>query len=439
MQEAAGATAKFDFVLTGICGYYSVLRKTSNRNRRHHLLRGNFCSAISARSRQYVSYVLEKGYRMDFIPVYKPLLEQEELDAAREALELGWLGMGSYVGQFEKKIQEFIEAPDRYVAVVSTGHAALHLALLTCGIGPGDEVITPSFNNVADFQAILATGAEPVLCDIDDTTLTVDLKKAEDLVSPRTKAIIVMDYACLLCDHDEVREFAQRHSLRVIHDASHAFGSRYNNKMVGSFSDITMFSFDPIKTVTCIDGGALVVRTQDELELIQEMRLIGMTQAPAVMYQNKRVYSYDVRRVGYRYHMANLHAALGLSQLGKIDRIIQTRREACRYYNQKLHAIPGVRIPETDFADITPFLYYIRVPEARRDDLRTYLKERNIDTGLHWQPGHWFTLLKECRRSDLSVTDRVGREIMSLPTHPCMDHALIDRIAQEIAAYMKNR
>src|SRR5580692_11542180 len=131
------------------------------------------------------------------IPLFKPLIEQEELDAARDALKLGWLGMGSYVAEFERQMAAFIGAEDRKVVAVSTGHAALHLALLLAGAGPGDEVITPSFNNAADFQAILATGAEPVFCDVRDDTLCIDLAKAEALISPRTRAVIVMDYDCI--------------------------------------------------------------------------------------------------------------------------------------------------------------------------------------------------------------------------------------------------
>ena len=208
---------------------------------------------------------------LEKIPVFKPLIEKEEMEASRAALELGWLGMGSYVGAFEERIKEFLGAGDRYVAAVSTGHAAIHLALLAMGVGPGDEVITPSFNNAADFQAILATGAEPVFCDVEDDSLCIDLDKAEELVSPRTKAMIVMDYDCVLCDHDRVAEFARAHGLRVLHDAAHSFGSKYKERMVGSFSDIATFSFDPVKTITCIDGGALVLRSEDELQRVQEM------------------------------------------------------------------------------------------------------------------------------------------------------------------------
>lgn len=369
------------------------------------------------------------------VNVYHPLIGQDEINACVKALELGWLGMGSYVAEFEEAIKKFIGADDRHVVAVSTGHAALHLALLVAGVGPGDEVITPSFNNVADFQAILATGASPVFCDIEDDSLCINLEKAESLIGPQTRAIIVMDYFVFLNDLDRVDAFARTHKLRVIHDAAHSFGSKYKGSRIGSVSDICMFSFDPVKTVTCIDGGALVVRTQAELDAIHEMRLIGMGQPSAMMYQNKRAWTYDVKRLGYRYHMANLHAAIGLAQLAKIDSIIETRREAARYYNQRLQDVSGITVPDTDFHDIAPFMYFIRVLDQRRDSLRSHLRERGVDSGIHWKPGHWFTLFKNCRRGDLSVTDQVGAEILSLPLHSRMTTGTLDRVIDGVRSF----
>lgn len=369
---------------------------------------------------------------IEMIPVFKPLIEKEEFDASREALELGWLGMGSYVDEFEKGVKRYLQADDRHLAAVSTGHAALHLGLMIAGVGAGDEVITPSFNNVTDFQAILAVGAQPVFCDIDNETLCLDLDQAERLITQKTKAIIVMDYDCVVCNHDRVADIARRHNLRVIHDAAHSFGSTYKGKMIGSFSDICMFSFDPVKTITCIDGGMLVVKTPEELRRLQEMRLVGMGQPAEVMYQNKRAWTYDVNYLGFRYHMANLHAAIGLAQLAKMDEISATRRRACRYYNRHLSEIAEVTVPKTDFENVTPFLYYIRVPETKRDELKAYLIENGVDTGIHWQPGHWMSLFKDARRGDLSVTDRVAKEILSLPLHSKMQAEILDEVIGQI-------
>jgi dTDP-4-amino-4,6-dideoxygalactose transaminase len=369
------------------------------------------------------------------IAMYQPTIEQEEFDACREALENGWLGMGSYVGAFEQKLKECIGATDRFVVAVSTGHAALHLGLLSMEIGPGDEVITPSFNNAADFQAILATGASPVFCDIDDVTLCIDLAKAEQLVSSRTRAMIVMDYDCLLCDHDAVAKMSAKYGFRVLHDAAHSLGSKYRGRPVGSFSDLTMFSFDPVKTVTCIDGGALVVRAESDVARLHEMRLIGMSQPAKVMYNDTRAWTYDIRALGFRYHLANLHAAIGLAQLAKLETFAAVRRRACRQYNRMLSEMNEVRLPKTDFNEVAPFLYYIRVAADRRDQLRAFLDDRGIDTGVHWQPGHWFTLLKDCRRGDLSVTERVGREILSLPLNSKITEGEVNIVVEGIRAF----
>jgi dTDP-4-amino-4,6-dideoxygalactose transaminase len=377
----------------------------------------------------------EREPELEHVPVFAPLLEAEELEAARAALELGWLGMGSYVAEFEQAIAGLIDAPDRHVAAVSTGHAALHLALLLAGVGPGDEVITPAFNNVADFQAILATGAEPVLCDVDERTLCIDVDKAAELVGPSTKAVVATDYGCALCDHAALAELAEDRDLRIVHDAAHSIGSRWEGRPVGSFSDMTMFSFDPVKTVTAIDGGALVVRTPEELERLHEMRLIGMGQPAAEMYGNRRAWTYDVKGPGFRYHLANLHAAIGVAQIKKLPRIAAARRDTCRLYNERFADLEQVRTPDGDFTDSVPFLYHVRVPAERRDGLRSHLSSRGIDTGIHWQPGHWFTLLRDCRRGDLAVTDHVGHEILTLPLHSAPAPGTVERVIDAVRSF----
>jgi len=379
--------------------------------------------------------LIKKNIIMDQIPVFKPLIEKEEIQAAIHSLEQGWLGMGVSVGQFENALKNELGCSDRYVVAVSTGHAALHLAMMLIDLKPGDEVITPSFNNISDFQAILAVGAKPVFCDIREDTLCIDVKKAEKLIGPKTKAIIAMDYDCCIADHSAISDLSEKHNIRVIHDAAHSLGSYYNNKKVGTFSDICMFSFDPVKTITCIDGGALIVKTQDEVSSLHQMRLIGMNQSASIMYGNQRAWTYDVNRVGFRYHMANLHAAIGISQLKKLPKITSSRRQICRLYNRLLSKTNEVVVPKTNFDNITPFLYYIRVPADKREALRDYLQEQKIDTGIHWQPGHWFKLFIDSKMGDLSVTNMIGREIISLPLHSKMLTKDVRYIAKKINNY----
>lgn len=167
------------------------------------------------------------------------------------------------------------------------------------------------------------------------------------------------------------------------------------------------------------------------------MRLVGMGQAANVMYTNNRAWTYDVATIGFRYHMANLHAAIGLAQLAKIDRISRARRDLCRQYNSSLANIPEVRTPETDFRDVVPFLYYIRVPGDMRDALRSYLFDRGIDTGIHWQPGHTFSLFKNCKKGDLAVTEALSKQILSLPLHSDMSADTVNRISEAIASFAK--
>ena len=368
------------------------------------------------------------------IPVFKPLLEAAEFDACRLALENGWLGMGSFVGDFERAIADSI-GTDRHVVAVSTGHAALHLSLLMMGVGPGDEVITPSFNNIADLQAIRATGAEPVFCDIDPHTCCIDPDSAESLVSPRTKVIIAMDYAFHFCDHQRISEIANRHRLRVLHDAAHSFGSSCNGKKIGSFSDVTIFSFDPVKTITTIDGGAIVVRTAEEASWLREARLIGMGQPAEVMYQDQRAWTYDVQRLGFRYHMANLHAALGLSQIKKLELIGTSRRQVCARYDHEFSNIPGLETPGAVRPDAIPFIYYVRVPEEKRQAFRDHLHDCGVDTGIHWQPGHWFTYFRNCRKGCLDVTEKIGREIVTLPLHSMMAPDSVTQVLRSVKTF----
>ena len=160
-----------------------------------------------------------------------------------------------------------------------------------------------------------------------------------------------------------------------------------------------------------------------------------MQQPASVMYQNKRAWTFDVSSIGFRYHMLNLHAAVGLSQISKLEVIMTSRQEASREYNKELGKIPGVRIPKTDFIDVNPFLYYIRVDKAHRDSLRKYLLEEGVDTGIHWIPGHRFTMWENCKSSDLSVTNLVADEIISLPLHSKMDMVTVREVCKAIREF----
>ena len=193
--------------------------------------------------------------------------------------------------------------------------------------------------------------------------------------------------------------------------------------------------FEPVKTITCIDGGALVVKSEKDLSRLREMRLIGMSQSTEVMYNNKRAWSYDVQNIGYRYHLSNPHAAMGLAQLKKMPLIMETRRASCNLYKDLLSNIKEVTTPNADFNAVTPFLFFIRVPESDRENLRNYLKDCGIDTGVHWQPGHHFSLFSQERSGSLEVTEQIVSEIISLPLHSDMVQYDVRYICSKIEAF----
>tara|TARA_B110000858_G_scaffold198473_1_gene265444 strand:- start:6963 stop:8123 length:1161 start_codon:yes stop_codon:yes gene_type:complete len=383
--------------------------------------------------------VIGKTMRKNSIPVFKPLLGKHEINASTRVLKEGWLGMGKDVDKFEKNISKLLGLKNRKVIATSTGHAALHLALLLLKIKKGDEIIVPSFNNIADFQAILAVGAIPIFCDINNETLCIDESKIEKLITKKTKAIVSMDYALHMANHTKINAIARNNKLRVIHDAAHAFGSSYKGKKVGTFSDILMFSFDPVKTITCIDGGALVVKTAAEEKILRELRLMGQQQSSKVLYKNSRSWTYDVKRLGFRYHLANLHGAIGNAQLKQFNLISRTRKKTSILYDKLLSECKYVYRPKFNVKDIVPFIYYIRVNKKHRKELMAFLKESNVDVGIHWQPGHWFSLLKKYKTKPLPNTDLVGNEIITLPLHTSMSEKDTRYIARQIILFFKKK
>lgn len=373
------------------------------------------------------------------IPVYKPLINEHTFKAAHDALENGWLGMGSFVGGFEDAFSRFMNCEGRRCVAVATGTAALHLAMLLAGVGPGDEVITPSLNNIGDFQAIKAVGAEPVFCDILEENLGIDCTSAESMVSEKTRAIIGLHYDGIPCDMDGVFRLAEKHNLRVIEDDCHAIGSYINGKHAGNYGDIACFSFDAVKTITCIDGGMIIVNTEEEVNKLHQYRLIGMSQSHKKLYSNSRSWHYDVFDVGFRYHLANLHAAIGLSQLEQIEVILANRRQYCCYYSEHLRDVEGLTIPMSDFANVGPFMYYVRVHNNLRQECIQYLLERGVETGIHWRPGHQFSFFQNNRRAALPVTEMIGEELLSLPMHSIMPDETLDRVVTCLKSFFASR
>jgi dTDP-4-amino-4,6-dideoxygalactose transaminase len=372
---------------------------------------------------------------MERIPVFAPHIHVDTLKHLTDALHVGWLGMGSITQEFEERIASFLDLRERYVVATNTGTSALHIALEAVGIGEGDEVITTSFNYVADHQAILMAGAEPVMCDIRDDNLGIDCEKARQLIGRKTRAILPLHFSGVPCDSEGVYALAREHGLRVVEDATHALGTTVGGRPIGSFGDLCCFSFDPVKVVTSIDGGCVVTPSKDELARLHHLRLLGVDKDTTERYKNRRAWEYDVVSEGYRYHLTNIMASVGVSQMKRIDEFIASRQRTCRRYSAAFSRLAGLRTLPTDYANVSPFIYSVRVLGGRREALIAHLDRHQIDAGIHFIPVHEHSHFRGCRRGDLSVTERVCREVLTLPLHSNMREDFVERVIEATCSF----
>jgi dTDP-4-amino-4,6-dideoxygalactose transaminase len=373
------------------------------------------------------------GPHSEHIPVFVPHIGVDTLKHLTDAFDVGWLGMGATTKEFEDRIAAFLELKNRYVVATNTGTSALHIALLAAGVGPGDEVIVPSFNYVADHQAIRYTGAEIVFCDIRDDDLGLDCEKARALITDRTKAVLPLHFSGIPCDRDGVYALAKEFGLRVVEDGCHAFGSTVGGKKIGTEGDIATFSFDPVKIITSIDGGCVVVNSEAEMQKLHHLRLLGVDKDTTERYKNSRAWEYDVVDQGFRYHLTNIMASVGVSQMKRVDEFIASRRAICARFSEAFKDLPNFRVLRTDYADVSPFIYSIRVLNGKRQTVIDHLKTRNIATGIHFLPVHHHTYFKGSRAGDMSVTETVAEQILTLPLHSNMKEAHINRVIEAVA------
>lgn len=359
----------------------------------------------------------------------------EELAEVKEAFEYGYFGLAYKTNEFEKEIGKYLNT-DRYVIATNTGTSALHLALDAVGISSGDEVILPSFTFVATAQAIEMCGGKPVFCEVDPVTFLIDIKDVRRKITNRTKAIIPVHYAGRPCNMDELLSIKEETGIRIIEDAAHAFGSCYKEKKIGSFGDITCFSFDSIKVMTCGEGGAIVSNDPVFDDISRKKRLLGIDRKTMhVKDWKKRSWVYDVPTQGYRYHMSNINAAIGLAQIKKVDGFIEKRRKLCYIYDQELMHVSGIEIMPDEYGSIAPFMYVIRVKDGKRNALKDYLMEQDIESGISYIPCHHFSLFQE-ENNNLPITDEIYEEILCLPMHYELSGDDVKKVCTEIKRFI---
>jgi dTDP-4-amino-4,6-dideoxygalactose transaminase len=369
------------------------------------------------------------------IRLSKSVVGEEEKLALARVIDAGYLGMGAEVRLFEEEIRQFLGTSSEVICV-NTGTAALHLALQALDIGVGDEVLVPSLTYVATFQAISATGAKPVACDVNLERAFIDIKDAQKRLTKNTQAIIPVHYGSSSDGLDEVCDFAKRHGLRTIEDAAHSFGCDRAGEKVGAKGDIICFSFDGIKNITSGEGGAVVTGDVSIANKIKDARLLGVQRDTEKRYSGERSWMFDVAEQGWRYHMSNLMAAIGREQLKKIGYFSAARQNLAQRYFSELSTVCNLSLFAFDYKNIVPHIFPLRVLGGNRDLLQSRLKLEGIESGIHYQPNHSLAYFQSPYQ--LPITETLGQELISIPLHPEITDDDQTKIIKAIVRVMKS-
>lgn len=345
------------------------------------------------------------------VPLADPYITQEDITALAEAAKQKKLSQGEYVEKFEKEFAKYVGV--KYAVTTCNGTAALHTALASLDIGPGDEVLVPSFSFVATANCVLYQGAKPVFVDIDPLTWNIDPKRIGEKITNETKAIIPVHYAGQPADMDPIREIAQKHSIRVIEDAAEAHGALYKGKKAGNLSDMGCFSFYPNKNMTTGEGGII---TTNNLELAEKMRMLRS-------HGQDQRYHHVI--LGYNYRMTDIQASLGLVQLKRLDWVIQKKAEKVAYYDERIKEMFNDIIQKpyvAPYATHVYMFYTIRFKnQATRDRAITKLEQKSIETRVAFPPIHLQPLYQNLygyKRGFLPITEEISDTILCLPIYP---------------------
>lgn len=359
-----------------------------------------------------------------YFPVAEPKFGDAELRYVSECVLTGWVSSaGKFVTRFEEQFSEFCET--KFAVSSSSGTTALHLSLLALGIGPGDEVIVPSFTFISTANAVTFTGAKPVFVDSEPSTWNINPVEIKKAITPKTKAIIPVHVYGHPASIDPIFDIAREYNLPVVEDAAEAHGALYKGKKVGSFGDMGMFSFYGNKIITTGEGGMIVTDNKDLAEKMRVFRDHGM--------DPKRRYWHSV--LGYNYRMTNIQAALGVAQMERIDQIVEQKRRNAALYAKGLQDIPGITLPpEAAWAKNVYWLYSILIDEDEfgmsSKELRSQLKERGIETRPLFPPVHQQPIYNTGQ--SLSVCEMLSRCGLSLPSSVNLNGDEIERITGEI-------
>ena len=370
------------------------------------------------------------------IPVMRPWLGAEEAAAAAEAVSSGWVAQGPRVAEFEQAFASTIGAG--HAVAVSSCTAALHLALVVAGVGPGDEVVVPSLSFIATANVARYVGAMPVFADVDEATQNLTPATVEPCLTPRTRAVILVDQAGVPADLDAMQALCEPRRITVVEDAACAVGSVYEGRPVGARAELAAFSFHPRKLLTTGEGGMLVTPSRDVADRLRRLREHGMDLSAAARHASHQPVIEHYVELGFNYRMTDIQAAVGLVQLGKLGQLVARRRELAQRYQQLLGEVPGVRtIADPAYGTTNYQSFWILLPDnfpVSRDELLQHLADAGVSARRGIMAAHLEPAYEGCVHRPLPITERLTARTLILPLFHELTEAEQDSILTVIAA-----
>lgn len=377
----------------------------------------------------------------------KQWIDEDDIQAVCDVLRSDYVTCGPNVSNLEKKLAEYTGA--KYAVAVSNGTAALHCACIAAGIGEGDEIITTSMTFAASANCALYCGARPVFADINLETYNIDPESIEKNITSKTKAVVAVDFTGQAVENEKIRKICDKYGLIFIEDAAHAIGTSYNGKKVGSLADMTTFSFHPVKTVTCGEGGAITTNDEKLYEKLVLAHTHGITHDENLMEgaPHEGPWYYEQISLGYNYRLTDFQCALLSSQLDKLDSFVQRRKEIVKRYNEAFADVPGIvlqkEIPESDTCR---HLYIIRLDfdklKCTRREFFDAMSAENVQCQIHYVPVYWFPYYKNLgyEKGLCPNAEEIYKGIMSIPLYPKLtDEEVMDTIhaVKKVAEYYR--
>ncbi len=364
--------------------------------------------------------------RNDFLPYGTQYLDEKEINEVVDSLKSNWITTGPKMKLFEEKFRDF--RGSKYAVAVNSGTAALHISTSSIDINPGDEVITTPMTFVASANCVVYRGGTPILADIKKDTYNIDSEEIKKNISPKTKAIIPVHFAGQPCDMDEIREVAEENNLFVIEDAAHAIDAEYKGRKIGNISDLTVFSFHPVKNITTAEGGMVTTNNEDLYEKLLMFRTHGISRDAVNRFGKEGDYYYDMQYLGFRYNLSELHSALGIRQLDKLDSFQKRRREIVRIYDKELSEYELITCPYVKKnVKHSWHLYVIQINieklKVDRDYIFKALRRENIGVNVHYIPIHYHSYYQEkfnLKKGILPNSEFLFPRLLTIPLFPKM-------------------